>query len=81
MANSSIQKAELFNCKVRSVVSDNAASMAKMRRQLQINTGDDDGAKINVPILTHECSAHILNLLAKYLEIPDTTVHVLKVIS
>lgn len=81
VANSSIQKAEqLFNCKVRSVVSDNAANMAKMRRQLQTNTGGDDGAQVKLPILAYGCSAHILNLLAKDLEIPDATVHVLKVI-
>lgn len=81
VANSSIQKAEeLFNCKVRSVVSDNAANMAKMRRQLQTSTSDDGDAKTNVPILTYGCSAHNLNLLAKDLEIPNATGNVLKVI-
>lgn len=80
VASASIQKAELlFNCKVGSVVSDNAANMAKMRRQLQANTGDDE-AKANIPIITYGCSAHILNLLAKDFEIPDATAHVLKVI-
>lgn len=54
----SIKKTEeTFNCSVKSIVTDNAANMAKMRKDLEM---DDDQAYC----ITYGCSAHALNLLA-----------------
>lgn len=44
-----------FGCVVKSVVTDNAANMLKMGRQLNVE---------NDQILTYGCGAHMLNLLA-----------------
>lgn len=64
---------EKFRCIIGSLVTDNAANMAKMRQLLS----QDDYYKY---IITFGCSAHILNLLAKDLEIKDVTEHVIQII-
>lgn len=57
LAADSIKTArETYNCKVTSVVTDNAANMAKMRQALK-----DDDPDLNV----YGCSAHLLNLLGE----------------
>ena len=47
-----------YNCRVASLVTDNAANMKKMRKNLITNDGFND-------IISYGCSAHSLNLLAK----------------
>lgn len=62
-----------FGCHFRSFVIDNAANVAKMRRDLELRE--------NVNVITYGCSAHLLNLLAKDLEIAnikEQIVHVVK---
>lgn len=62
LAQESIQKCEEdFDCHVGTVVTDKAANVAKMRKLLE------DTSELN--LVTYECSAHILNLLAHDLEI------------
>jgi len=54
----SIQKCEKqFGCSVQSVVTDNAANVAKMREELQ--------KRDDIDVITYGCSAHLMNLLAK----------------
>ena len=60
-----------YGCKVRSFVTDNAANMTKMRRQL---------AEDNELIISYGCSAHILNLLAKDVEISGVKEHVVHIV-
>jgi uncharacterized protein YuzB (UPF0349 family) len=62
-----------FKCKVRSFVTDNASNMTKMREELE---KDESG----VDVLTYGCSAHILNLLAKDLQIVGVKEHVVEII-
>ena len=50
-----------MSCRKR--VTDNAANMAKMRRHLEENLSRD--------LLTYGCSAHLLNLSAKDVEITE----------
>lgn len=67
-----------FNCKVRSIVTDNAANMTKMRNEME-NT-DANNTEHYFPVLTFGCSAHVLNLLAKDLQLPDVVEHVVQII-
>ncbi|QQP50145.1 Transposase, partial [Caligus rogercresseyi] len=75
MAASSIAKTENdFKCSVGSIVTDNAANVKKMRTNLEETLE-------HKKLVTYGCSAHILNLLAHDLEIPnikDQVVHVIK---
>lgn len=66
------QSEEQFKCHVRSFVTDNAANMSKMRKDLRNN---DD-----VDVITYGCSAHYLNLLAKDVEISGVRDHLMPVI-
>ncbi|XP_050707111.1 uncharacterized protein LOC126992417 [Eriocheir sinensis] len=62
IAKSSIETAEhKYKCKVCSFVTDNAANVVKMKSEL---LKDDE-----YNLISYGCSAHILNLLAKDLEI------------
>ena len=63
---------EKFKCRVGNVVTDNAANMVKMRRQLEENISSD--------LLTYGCSAHLLNLLAQDVQIPEVIEQVLQII-
>lgn len=63
-----------YNCAVSSFVTDNAANMSKMRENIKNEVTD-------VNVITYGCSAHILNLLSKDLQIRDikeNVVHVVK---
>ena len=60
-----------FNVQVKSFVTDNAANMASMRRFLQ-----EEG----LDVITYGCSAHIANLLAQDLDIPDVKNHIIQII-
>lgn len=57
-----------FNVKVRSFVKDNTGNVQKMRSELEKQIG----------IIQYGCSAHILNLLAKDLEIPSATSNIFR---
>lgn len=61
-----------INCKIRSVVTDNAANVSKMRRILE-NDNDLD-------IISYGCSAHILNLLSNDFQMSDIKKHVVNVV-
>lgn len=63
---------KLFDAKVTSLVTDNAANVSKMRRLLEIVPG--------INIIQYGCSAHILHLLACDIQIPGLMEHVIKVI-
>mgnify|MGYP000117808826 CR=1 FL=1 len=70
---SSIIKCETeTKCKVRSVVTDNAGNVTKMRQILEHN---DD-----LDLITYGCSAHVLNLLSHDFQMPDVTKHVISVV-
>jgi len=69
---SSVQKAEHeFGCRVRSIVTDNAANVAKMRRNLQ--------QREYIDVVTYGCSAHLLNLLTHDMEISNVKEHIVYV--
>lgn len=73
VAVNSIKKCEEdLNCKVRSVVTDNAANVAKMRLQLE--------GYENLDVITYGCSAHVLNLLANDFQFLNVKEHILNVI-
>ena len=59
LAASAISSCEKKNflCQVDSVVTDNAANMAKMRRDLKETIPNE--------VLTYRCAAHLLNLFAR----------------
>ncbi len=61
---------EQFGCTVGSFVTDNAANMSKMRREL---------AKSDLDIVTYGCSAHLLNLLAHDVEVKGVKEHVVQI--
>lgn len=61
-----------YGCIVRSFVTDNAANMACMRKSIE--------EKIVSRIITYGCSAHILNLLCKDLEIKNIKENVVQVV-
>jgi Protein of unknown function (DUF 659)/hAT family C-terminal dimerisation region len=72
VAVNAVKKCETtFCCYVRSFVTDNAANMAKMRKELQ--------EREDVDVVTYGCSAHLMNLLAKDLEIENIKEHVVRV--
>eukprot|EP00102_Acyrthosiphon_pisum_P018457 XP_008190223.1 PREDICTED: uncharacterized protein LOC100569569 isoform X2 [Acyrthosiphon pisum] len=61
----SVKKCKEIGCDVRSVVTDNAANMSKMRQELSNSELNDGSTSYGYfDILTYGCSAHILNLLA-----------------
>ena len=63
-AINAIKKCEdKFGCHIRSFVTDNAANVARMRQDLELRE--------DVDVITFGCSAHLLNLLAKDLEITN----------
>ena len=71
VAKESITKIEnTFNCKIGSLVTDNASNVSKMRSELNI---------IYPTIFTYGCSAHIFNLLSQDLQIPDIKQHVVQI--
>lgn len=73
IATRSIETAEhKYKCKVGSFVTDNAANVAKMRSEL---LKDDE-----YNLISYGCSAHILNLLAKDLEIGNIKEHIVKIV-
>lgn len=72
VAVSAIKKCETtFGCHVRSVVTDNAANMAKMRSEIK--------EREDIDVVTYGCSAHLLNLLAKDLEIVSIKEQIIQV--
>ena len=72
LAVSSIHKVEdEFGCHVRSIVTDNAANVAKMRRNLE--------QREDIDVITYGCSAHLLNLLAHDMEISNVKEHIVHV--
>lgn len=62
---------EDFGCRVGCVVTDNAFYVSKIRKLLE-------ESKLNV--MTSGCSAHILNMLAHDLEVPNVKDHVVYVV-
>ncbi|XP_073413022.1 uncharacterized protein [Dendrobates tinctorius] len=69
--NSIHQCQEQFGCKVRSLVTDNASNVAKMRAEL---------AQDDTNVITYGCSAHLLHLLAKDLHILGVKEHVVEIV-
>ena len=63
---------ENFKCQIHSVVTNNAANMAKMRRDLK--------EKIPNEVLTYGCAAHLLNLLAQDVQIPSVKEQVVQIV-
>jgi transcription termination factor NusB len=63
-----------YNCTVTSFVTDNAANMHRMRENIKEKTD------FPVNVLTYGCSAHILNLLSKDLEIKNIKEHIVHVV-
>lgn len=83
LASESIKKcSESLGCKVKSFVTDNAANMAKMRRDLARKsiTTDEAGELDSLGVVTFGCSAHMMNLFAKDLEEIDLIENVKKVV-
>lgn len=66
-----ILSCEQFGCVVSSVVTDNAANMSKMRRNLVMCEKLQKNQ-----IITYGCSAHLLNLLAHDIEAPGIKSHI-----
>lgn len=62
---------EKFGVKIGSFVTDNAANVERMRKEL---TNDVQ------TIIQYGCSAHLLNLLAHDIDVPAVTANILKVI-
>ncbi|XP_073431295.1 uncharacterized protein [Dendrobates tinctorius] len=62
-----------FKCLVRSLVTDNAANVSKMRRDLEEQGGN---TKL---LITYGCSAHLLHLLAKDLSVPEIKANVVEI--
>lgn len=63
-----------YGCRVGSFVTDNAANVTKMRNNLEKTESGD------MNILTYRCSAHILNLLSKYIKIPNLKAQVVDIV-
>ncbi|XP_053129737.1 uncharacterized protein LOC128335458 [Hemicordylus capensis] len=61
-----------FKCLVRSLVTDNAANVSKMRRNLEEQEG-------NTKLITYGCSADLLHLLAKDLSVPEIKTNVVEI--
>ena len=62
---------EEFKCNVRSVITDKAMNVTKMRTQLAEST--------EVDVICYGCGAYILNLLAKNLEIAHIENNILRI--
>src|SRR5215469_15327150 len=62
-----------FNVKVNRFVTDNAANMNGLRKKLL-----EKYKHLN--IITYGCSAHLANLLAHDLDIPDVKKHILQIV-
>ncbi|XP_073535074.1 uncharacterized protein [Phyllobates terribilis] len=62
-----------FKCLVRSLVTDNAAKLSKMRRNLEEQGGN---TKL---LITYGCSAHLLHILAKDLSVPEIKANVVEI--
>jgi len=73
IAVSSIQYCEQLGCTVGSLVTDNAYNMAKMRHNFATND-------LALDVITCGCSAHLLNPLAKDIEIPGVKSFIKKII-
>ncbi|XP_071050922.1 uncharacterized protein [Onthophagus taurus] len=63
-----------YNCNVTSFVTDNAANMALMRKTLQ------EKLDPSISVISYGCSAHLLNLLCKDLEVTNIKEHVTQII-
>ncbi|XP_074040538.1 uncharacterized protein [Leptinotarsa decemlineata] len=74
LAIDSIKKCQNFGCNVRSLITDNAANMAKMRRQLMELEDDQIG-----DVITYGCSAHLINLFVKDIEEAEIKSNVKKI--
>lgn len=61
-----------YNCKVTSVVTDNAANMVSMKKKIT--------ESLNYPIFTYGCSAHLLSLLSKDLETSQVKEHIVEIV-
>lgn len=61
-----------YNCKISSLVTDNAANMNSMR--------DKVAEALDYPIITYGCSAHILSLLSKDLELSQIKQHIVQIV-
>lgn len=73
VAQESISKCESeFGCSVSSLVTDNTVNVKSMREELEVNKELD--------LLTYGCSAHLLNLLAKDIQIKDVKEHVTHIV-
>lgn len=70
--NSMIKCENEFKCTVRSLVTDNAYNVKGMRTNLQ---SDPD-----LNLITYGCSAHLLNLLAEDLNIPNIKEQILHIV-
>ncbi|XP_053169546.1 double zinc ribbon and ankyrin repeat-containing protein 1 isoform X2 [Hemicordylus capensis] len=67
-----ITREQKFKCLVRSLVTDNAANVSKMRRNLEEQEG-------NTKLITYGCSAHLLHLLAKDLSVLEIKTNVVEI--
>lgn len=75
LAVTAIKNCQKFGCSVKSFVTDNANNMTKMRNQLS------EREDLGMPdIITYGCSAHILNLLGKDIDVPSLKDEVKKII-
>lgn len=75
LAVTAIKSCQEFGCFVKSFVTDNASNMTKMRKQL--SQREDLGMP---DIITYGCSAHILNLLGKDIDMPGLKDDIKKII-
>lgn len=74
LANAALLKCEeKFGCRVKSVVTDNAANMAKMR--FHLTQGGED-----IRLISYGCGAHLLNLLAQDVQVPGVKEQVVDVV-
>lgn len=62
-----------YQCMVKSFVTDNAANMARMRKTVEEKIGPKN-------VITYGCSAHLLNLLCKDLQVKDVKEHVVQIV-
>ena len=61
-----------YNCKVTSIVTDNASNMVSMKKKITESS--------NYPIITYGCSAHLLSLLSKDLEASQIKEHIVHIV-
>ena len=67
-----------YGVDVRSFVTDNAANMRAMRKQLA-SAHEEENDKCT-RIIAYGCSAHLANLLAQDLDIPDVKSHIVHIV-